>query len=42
MKAYSPNPIWLSEYTIQIPNDSDLLKFDSKFECGNLRKAVRI
>lgn len=32
----------MSEYTIQIPNDPDVLKFDSKFECGNLRKAVKV
>ncbi|OMJ67007.1 hypothetical protein SteCoe_35954 [Stentor coeruleus] len=31
-----------SHYTLELPKDPSLLKFNSKFECGNLAKAIKL
>ncbi|OMJ79432.1 hypothetical protein SteCoe_20533 [Stentor coeruleus] len=31
-----------SQYTLDIPDDPSLLTFNSKFECGNLSKAIKL
>jgi cytosolic carboxypeptidase protein 2/3 len=41
MKPYTPFKQYISEYTLVVPNDNTL-KFDSKFESGNLHKAIKI
>ena len=40
MNQYPPNRVFCQEYTLVIPEDS--LRFNSKFESGNLKKAVKI
>ncbi len=29
-------------YTISVPQQDNILIFDSRFECGNLRRAVKV
>lgn len=41
MKNYSSQKAYPQEYTLVVPNDKTL-KFDSKFESGNLHKAIRV
>lgn len=41
MKQYGQSKVYVQEYTLVIPKDKVLL-FDSKFESGNLHKAVKI
>jgi hypothetical protein len=42
MKEYSPAPSFHYEYLLEIPNDSVTLRFNSKFESGNLYKAIKL
>ena len=42
VRNFPGEPNFFPEYTLEIPPDPDILKFDSKFECGNLHKAVRL
>ncbi|CAG9333763.1 unnamed protein product [Blepharisma stoltei] len=41
LKYYTPEPTWDCDYTLEVPADS-FLRFNSKFESGNLRKAIRL
>lgn len=41
MKFYPQDPTWEHEYTLETPS-SCLLRFNSKFESGNLRKAIQL
>lgn len=40
MKRYPPLPNYDAEYTIEVPTAPHILTFDSRFESGNLRKAI--
>lgn len=40
MKNYEPEKLPLEEYTLVVPEDS--LRFESRFESGNLRKAIQL
>ena len=42
MKYHTSDPPFIPEYSIVVPVDGVTLTFDSKFECGNLHKAVKI
>lgn len=42
MKSYGPVPSFDPEYVLKVPDDSITLKFNSKFESGNLYKAVKL
>ncbi|CAG9319713.1 unnamed protein product [Blepharisma stoltei] len=42
MKSYGPSPTFEPEYALRIPDDKVTLKFNSKFESGNLYKAVKL
>ena len=42
MKNYPPCPLFPYEYFLEIPNDSVTLRFNSKFESGNLYKAIKL
>jgi hypothetical protein len=42
MKFYNSKPDFFPEYFLKIPFDSKALIFNSKFECGNLRKAIKV
>jgi hypothetical protein len=42
MKGYNSMPEYAPEYIIEIPQDEDTLIFDSHFESGNLRKAIKV
>lgn len=42
MKNYPPCPIFPYEYILEVPNDVVTLKFTSKFESGNLYKAIKL
>lgn len=42
MKEYTPAPSFPYDYILEIPNDSITLRFNSKFESGNLYKAVKL
>ena len=41
-KKFTPVPEFNSEYTLTVPDDGVTLAFNSKFECGNLKKAVKV
>ena len=42
MKSYPPLPTFPYEYMLEVPNDSVTLRFNSKFESGNLYKAIKL
>lgn len=42
MKEYLPMPNFPYEYILEIPNDSTTLRFNSKFESGNLYKSIKL
>ena len=42
MKGYEPTPQFTPEYVIEVPMEEATLIFDSHFESGNLRKAIRV
>lgn len=42
MKEYTPSPTFYYEYLLEIPNDNVTLRFNSKFESGNLYKAIKL
>ena len=42
MKPYPPLPTFPYEYMLEVPNDSITLRFNSKFESGNLYKAIKL
>lgn len=42
MREYGPAPNFPYEYLLEIPNDSITLRFTSKFESGNLYKAIKL
>lgn len=42
MKYHTPDPQYLGEYALEVPEDGLTLTFNSKFESGNLHKAVKI
>jgi hypothetical protein len=42
MKYHTPDPPFISEYSLEVPMDGVTLTFNSKFESGNLHKAVKI
>ena len=42
MKDYTPSPSFPYEYILEVPNDSVTLRFNSKFESGNLYKAIKL
>ena len=42
MKGYGAFPDYLPECIIDIPPENQNLKFDSRFESGNLRKAIKV
>ena len=41
MKSYTPMKSFPYEYTLVAPQE-DSLRFDSKFESGNLHKAIKV
>lgn len=41
MKNYTPFKQWPQEYTLVIPTENTL-RFNSKFESGNLKKAIKV
>jgi len=42
MKGYEPTRQFTPEYVIEVPTEESTLIFDSRFESGNLRKAIRV
>lgn len=42
MKEFTPSPSFHYEYLLEVPNDSVTLRFNSKFESGNLYKAIKL
>ena len=42
LKKYPPSPVFLIDRYFKIPNDSVTLIFNSKFESGNLSKAIKM
>ena len=42
MKGYDPYPTYSPEYIIDIPQDQLNFRFNSRFESGNLRKAIKV
>lgn len=42
MKYHTPDPPFTEEYSLEVPQDGITLTFNSKFESGNLHKAIKI
>ena len=42
MKFYNPGPDFFPEYQLKIPYDPQNVSFNSKFESGNLKKAIKV
>lgn len=41
-KKFTPLPEFIAEYKLTVPDDGITLQFDSKFESGNLNKAIKV
>jgi len=42
LRSLESIPSFATEYVLEVPNDSVTLRFESKFESGNLEKAVKL
>ena len=42
LPKYTPFKSHMTEFTLVVPHFKDGLEFDSNFESGNLRKAIRV